>query len=117
MRLVRLLKNNFKGLLWCQILAYGISLLPKQRGQTKFYLDATEWKIGKFNLHILTLAIGYQGIAIPVYFKVYQHKGVLSQEERIKFMREASQYCPLKQGLLIADPELLGKEWFALFAE
>lgn len=40
------------------------------------FLDGTEWKIGSFELHVLVIAAQVKGIAIPVYFKVYGHKGV-----------------------------------------
>ena len=52
-------------------------------------MDGTEWKIGSFELHILVLAAQVNGIAIPVFFKVYEHKGVLSENERIHFIRKA----------------------------
>ena len=47
------------------------------------------WKIGSFELHVLVLAAQVNGIVIPVYFKVYEHKGVLSERERIDFIRKA----------------------------
>ena len=75
-------------------------------------MDGTEWKIGSFELHVLVLAAQVKGIAIPVYFKVYQHKGVLSENERIKFIRKAFAIIDLENKLLIADREFIGKEWF-----
>ena len=47
------------------------------------------WKIGSFELQVLVLAAQVTGIAIPVYFKVYEHKGVLSERERVNFIRKA----------------------------
>lgn len=75
-------------------------------------MDGTEWKIGSFELHVLVLAAQVKGVAIPVYFKVYQHKGVLSENERIKFTRKAFVIIDLENKLLIADREFIGKEWF-----
>lgn len=75
-------------------------------------MDGTEWKIGSFKLHVLVLAAQVQGVAIPVYFKVYEHKGVLSEKERIKFIGKAFSIIDLKGKLLIADREFIGKEWF-----
>jgi hypothetical protein len=48
-----------------------------------------------------------------VYFKVYEHKGVLSENERINFIRKAFSLMDLKEKLLIADREFIGKEWFS----
>jgi hypothetical protein len=75
-------------------------------------LDGTEWKIGSFELHVLVLAAQVNGVAIPVYFKVYKHKGVLSENERINFIRKAFVIIDLQGKLLIADREFIGKEWF-----
>jgi hypothetical protein len=75
-------------------------------------LDGTEWKIGSFELHVLVLAAQVKGVAIPVYFKVYKHKGVLSETERINFIRKAFIIIDLQGKLLIADREFIGKEWF-----
>lgn len=74
-------------------------------------MDGTEWKIGSFKLHVLVLAAQVKGTAIPVYFKVYEHKGVLSEQERINFIRKAFVIINLDGKLLIADREFIGKEW------
>lgn len=75
-------------------------------------MDGTEWKIGSFELHVLVLAAQVKGVAIPVYFKVYEHKGVLSENERINFIRKAFTIIDLQDKLLIADREFIGKDWF-----
>lgn len=74
-------------------------------------MDGTEWKIGSFKLHVLVLAAQVKGVAIPVYFKVYEHKGVLLEQERINFIRKAFVIIELEGKLLIADREFIGKEW------
>jgi hypothetical protein len=80
------------------------------------YLDGTEWYIGSFKLHILVLAVDYNGIAIPLYFQCYNHKGVLSEYERIQFMKNACECCPLLNDTnIIADREFIGHEWFCHF--
>ena len=82
---------------------------PYQWGRW-FFWDGTEWKIGSFKLHVLVLAAQVKGTAIPVYFKVYEHKGVLSEQERINFIRKAFVIIELGGKLLIADREFIGKE-------
>lgn len=75
------------------------------------------WKIGSFELHVLVLAAQVNGIAIPVYFKVYEHKGVLSERERINFIRKALIIIDLEGKLLVADREFIGKEWLGSLIE
>ena len=80
-------------------------------------MDGTEWKIGSFELHVLVLAAHVNGIAIPVYFKEYEHKGVLSERERINFIRKAFIIIDLEDKLLVADREFIGKEWLGSLIE
>lgn len=113
-RLTRFFTKSSTSLLWVSILNYGIDLLGKDTRLC--YLDGTEWSIGKFNLHCLVLAVDYQGVAMPIYFKIYQHKGVLSQKERISFMELANKFCQLTDSIIIADREFIGESWFANFS-
>lgn len=69
-------------------------------------------KIGVFHLHILVLATDYKGIAIPIYFEIFAHKGVLSEHERIVCMQRASSFRSLRQTTLIGDREFIVDAWF-----
>ena len=109
-RLTRFLQHNCLSTLWVHALRYGLELLH-QKIET-CYVDATEWQIGLFHLHILVLATDYKGIAIPIYFEVFKHKGVLSEAERMAFMERACSICPLAQTTLIGDREFIGDAWF-----
>ena len=102
------------GSLWASILEFSLELLDKNNW-VLCYLDATEWSIGKFNLHILVLSIDYQGIAIPIYFEIYSHKGVLSQEKRAYFLENAAVFIDLKSKTVIADREFIGNDYFLRF--
>ncbi|MDJ1493050.1 transposase [Cytophagaceae bacterium DM2B3-1] len=75
-------------------------------------MDSTEWKIGQYPLHVLVLAVEVKGVAVPVYFRIYTHKGVLSEKERINFMRKSLAIIDMKGKLLVADREFIGKDWF-----
>jgi len=112
-RLTRFILLNSLGNLWYYILCYGLDLLNLPLSVC--YLDGTEWYIGSFKLHILVLAVDFQGIAIPVYFQCYNHKGVLSESDRILFLRNARKCCPLQQTSIIADREFIGNQWFCFF--
>ena len=115
-RLTRFLVLFSNGNLWTSILEFGIELLDKNRW-TLCYLDATEWKIGKFSLHILVLSIDYQNVAIPIYFQVYNHKGVLSEKKRIEFVEKVAAQINLKEKTIIADREFIGNDYFLKFQE
>ena len=68
-------------------------------------------------MHVLVLAADVKGVAVPVYFRIYSHKGVLSEKERIKFIRKSLSVIDLRGKLLIADREFIGKEWFGFLSE
>jgi hypothetical protein len=113
-RLVRFFSGFSKGDLWSAILLWGISLL--KAAIKHLYLGGTEWAIGKFKLHILVLAIDYQGVAIPFYFSIYNHKGVLGEAERMNFLQKAVEKLPILAGVrLLADREFIGNKWFGSF--
>jgi hypothetical protein len=115
-RLTRFILLNSFGNLWYYILQYGLDLLNLK--VSNCYIDGTEWYIGSFKLHILVLAVDYQGVAIPIYFQCYRHKGVLSEFERIQFMKNARRCCPfLDDANIIADREFIGHEWFCHFEQ
>lgn len=112
-RLTRFFAKYSTSLLWASILNYGMDLLGKNTSLC--YLDGTEWSIGSFKLHCLVLAVDYQGIAVPIYFKVYQHKGVLSEKERVNFLKLADDFCQLTKSIIVADREFIGDDWFTNF--
>ena len=76
-------------------------------------LDRTNWKWGKANLNILTLAIAYKGMAVPVYWLVLNKQGNSNQRERIallqRFIRQFG-----RQGIqgVLADREFIGDQWW-----
>lgn len=115
-RLTRFLVSFSIGNLWASVLAFGLELLD-QNDWSLCYLDATEWNIGKFSLHVLVLAIDYQGVAIPIYFQVYAHKGVLSEEKRVIFLEKAAIHLNLQAKTVIADREFIGNDYFLKFQE
>jgi hypothetical protein len=112
-RLTRFFVNYSTNNLWSSVLNYGLDLLGKKLDLC--YLDGTEWSIGKFKLHCLLLAVDYKGIAIPIYFKLYQHKGVLSEIDRINFLKSAFEFCELINSTIVADREFIGNKWFVNF--
>jgi hypothetical protein len=76
-------------------------------------LDRTNWKWGQSNLNILTLAIVYKGIAVPIYWLVLNKQGNSNQRERIallqRFIRQFGRHKILG---VLADREFIGDQWW-----
>jgi hypothetical protein len=76
-------------------------------------IDRTNWQWGKSNINILTLAIAFKGIAIPIYWTLLDKKGNSETQERIaliqKFIDSFGKSCIAG---LLADREFIGTEWF-----
>ena len=81
----------------------------------KWYLtvDRTNWQWGKSDINILTLAIVFKGIAIPIYWKLLDKKGNSNTAERIaliqKFINQFGKGCIAG---ILADREFIGNDWF-----
>lgn len=76
-------------------------------------LDRTNWKWGKSNLNILTLAVVYQGAAIPVYWMILNKRGNSNQGERIALLqRFISQFGSKNILGVLADREFIGGKWW-----
>lgn len=82
----------------------------------KFYLivDRTNWYLGKQKINILTLAIGYEGIAIPVFWSLLNKAGNSTSKEQIdlitRFINIFGKECI--EGL-IADREFANHKLFS----
>lgn len=109
-RLLRFIDNHSTSNLWQDNLKKGLLLLKEK--DSILYLDATKWEIGEFPLHILVLGVRYHGVCVPIYYEVYEHEGVLGQEERIEFMKKALEFVDFKGKTLLCDREFIGVEWF-----
>jgi len=86
----------------------------------KWYLtiDRTNWEWGKSDINILTLAIAFKGIAIPIYWELLNKKGNSDTPERIaliqKFINQFGKDCIAG---IFADREFIGKDWFGWLLE
>lgn len=113
-KLVRCIEICSKSRLWIDLLGWGLSQVWSKI--STLHLDATEWNFGKYPIHILVLSADFQGVAIPIYFQIYKHEGVLSEIARIAFMKKALRYYDLKDKILLADREFIGDKWFSFLA-
>jgi hypothetical protein len=75
-------------------------------------LDGTEWKIKGSKVQFLTLAILFDGVAIPIAFIDLEKIGHSSQKERIDWFSQLSNHFDFSGMTLIADREYIGLQWF-----
>jgi hypothetical protein len=81
----------------------------------KWYLtmDRTNWQWGKSDINILTLAVVFKGIAIPLYWELLDKRGNSDTNERIaivqKFIDKFGKDCIAG---LLGDREFIGEKWF-----
>lgn len=82
-------------------------------GQWYLTVDRTNWKWGKSDINILTLAVAFKGTAIPIYWMLLDKRGNSETSERIelvlRFINQFGKDCI--KGIL-ADREFIGKNWF-----
>jgi Transposase DDE domain len=114
-RLIRFFKDHSEGNLWELVLEFSLKMLNAD--DSLLYLDATEWKIGSFKLHILMLAFHYKEAAIPLFFVCYEHKGVWSEQARIDFIKAIHEKNSLKKKTLPADREFIGDKWLQILPQ
>ena len=76
-------------------------------------IDRTNWKLGKFNINILTAGIIYEGVAFPICWMLLPKRGNSNSDERIHLMQEVlTRIPPSHIRVVLADREFIGREWF-----
>ena len=89
------------------------SLVPNKDEKWMLTFDRTNWKFGKQNINILTLAIVYDGIAFPLLWIMLDKNGNSSTKERIDLLNKFIDiFGTDKIECLLADREFIGTEWF-----
>lgn len=81
-------------------------------------MDRTNWKLGKLNINILTLAYAHEGVAVPLLWCLLPKAGNSAIHERIALLERLLKLMPLERTeVLLADREFIGKDWFAYLTE
>ena len=89
-----------------------LHLLPVKSDFT-ISIDRTNWKLGKFNINILTAGIIYEGVAFPICWHLLSKRGNSNTRERIHLMKQVlTRICRSQIRIVVADREFIGKEWF-----
>ncbi len=75
-------------------------------------LDRTNWKIGRRDVNILTLAITTRRVRIPLMWTLLPSGGCSTQDDRIDLMRRyLAIFDPASISWLLADREFIGVRW------
>jgi hypothetical protein len=94
------------------VLNYTLKLHPRK--SYSLCLDRTNWKFGKLDINILTLAYAHEGVAVPLLWCLLPKAGNSATQERIALLERLLKLLPLEQlEVLLADREFVGGEWFA----
>ena len=75
-------------------------------------LDGTKWDWGDETIHLMTLCVMVNDVAIPIWWEDLGKAGHSSQKERIELLQQAMSQYNLKGMTLLADREYIGKKWF-----
>lgn len=100
-------------------------------GQWHLTIDRTNWKWGDANINILTLAIAFKGIAIPIYWELLDKRGNSDTQEQMmllkKFISNFGKDCiagllsdrelfrglkPMEERVLYRKREILGHQLY-----
>jgi hypothetical protein len=82
-------------------------------GKVWLIIDRTNWQFGLKHINILTFAIAYKGIAIPISWSVMAKAGNSFTDDRIKLLERVTSILKrAKIKGLIADREFIGSKWF-----
>jgi len=89
------------------------SIIPNKDDKWVLSIDRTNWKYGKQNINILTLAITYQGIAFPLMWTFLDKQGNSNTCERIQIIEKFIElFGKEKIDCILADREFIGEAWF-----
>ncbi|MFT5917060.1 MAG: hypothetical protein ACJAWV_003643 [Flammeovirgaceae bacterium] len=59
------------------------------KGKYQLNLDCTHWEFGRLNIDLLFLSVIYQGVGLPIFWRVLGDKrDNSSQKERIKLLNQ-----------------------------
>lgn len=87
-------------------------------GKLDVVIDRTEWKFGKVWINILMVSVWHRGAAIPVGWKVFSKKGVVSGKKHVVVLRETVARLGAERiGKVFGDREFASREMFAFLFE
>lgn len=87
-------------------------------GKPDLIIDRTEWKFGKLWINLLMVSVEYRGVSIPLSWKVFSRKGILSGKKHVLMLRYVVNQLGKKRiGKIYGDREFCNKEVFKYLYE
>ncbi len=110
-------KQHYEELMQCLRTLSWMVLFQHNKGvkikQLRYLLlDGTKWDIGQQSIHLMTLCVLVNGVAVPIWWEDLEKAGHSSQQERMEMFTTAMKSYDLKGMTLLADREYVGKKWF-----
>lgn len=82
-------------------------------GKVDLIVDRTEWKFGKTWINLLLVSVYYRGVAVPVGWKVFSRKGILSGRKHVWVLRNVvNRVGKWRIRKIYADREFCNREVF-----
>ena len=99
------------------IAKFVFSLLP-DKPPYRLCLDRTNWKFGKTDINILMISVAWNGIGIPLMWKLLPKRGNSNGKERSELLQRYLDLFGVKSiGCIMGDREFIGHDWFKYLAE
>ena len=84
------------------------------KGAWVLALDRTEWKIGRYSVNLLVLAVVCAGCAVPLLWTVLDKPGASDTQERKTLLEQfLGLFGRHKVRFVTADREFIGRDWIA----
>jgi hypothetical protein len=81
-------------------------------------LDRTNWKLGKYDINFLVLAVCWKGIAVPLFWLLLPHQGCSNVDHRRTLVQQfLDLFGASSVQALVADREFVGPEWLSYLEE
>ncbi len=110
-RLQRFFQHARPGADWAAPVVAGLAGLGP--GPHRLILDRTNWKVGRREINLLVLAVATRRHRLAWMWTVLDRPGNSGAAERIALMeRYIARFGAGSIGLLLADREFIGEEWF-----
>ena len=88
-------------------------LLP-HKPPYRLAMDRTNWQFGETDINVLTLAVVFHGVAIPLLMLILDKRGNSNTPERIEILERYIRLFGLDTiDCLLADREFVGEKWIA----
>jgi len=111
----RRLQRFFEGFEVCQLklAKWVLSLLEADESGWIVALDRTEWEFGRQKLNVMMLGVVYQGLTVPLVWRVLDKDGHSHTDERQALMKQLLLVLPAVHiRCLVADREFIGQRWW-----